>query len=513
MSSAATQANGEGWQVVGTYRMLIGGRWVDAASGKTFEDLNPTTGEVLAEVAEADAEDVGRAVATARAAFEDGPWGRMPGAERGRVLGRIADILERDGDAIARLESADNGRPIRETSAQARIIPRWYRYFAGWADKIEGETIPVEGPYLNYTVRVPLGVIGQITPWNHPLLIATKKIAPALAAGNTIVLKPSELAPLSVLEFGRICQEAGLPEGVLNIVPGFGQTAGRAICEHPDVAKIDFTGSTATGQAIARLASGTMKRLSCELGGKAPNIVFPDADLEAAVNGALFAGFIAQGQTCVQGARLFLHSAIYDEFLERLLDKAGRIRVGDPLQSDTQMGPQISRAQLEKIHRYVEIGRGEGAGLILGGTYPKDQALRQGFFYTPTVFGGVRNDMRIAQEEIFGPVVAAIRFADEVEAVREANAIPFGLGAGVWTRDVRRAHRVAESVRAGIVWINDYHRIDPASPWGGFKMSGFGRENGLEAIRHCTDVKSVWVSMHERPIEWYESGRGAQRLN
>ena len=496
-----------------TYQLLIGGRWVDAASGRTFEDLNPATAEVLAQVAEADAEDVRLAVAAARAAFDEGPWGRMSGGERGKILLRIADRLEAEANAIARLESQDNGRPIRETSAQAGIIPRWFRYFAGWADKIEGETIPVEGPYLNYTVRVPLGVIGQITPWNHPLLIATKKIAPALAAGNTIVLKPSELAPLSVLEFGRICLEAGLPDGVVNIVPGFGPTAGRAICEHPDVAKIDFTGSTATGQAIARLAAGTMKRVSCELGGKAPNIVFPDADLEAAVNGALFAGFIAQGQTCVQGARLFLHTAIHDAFLGRFLEKAGRIRVGDPLQPETQMGPQISRAQLDKIHRYVEIGRGEGAQVILGGRYPEEQALRQGFFYTPTVFKDVRNDMQIAQEEIFGPVVTVIRFGDEVEAVREANAIPFGLGAGIWTRDVARAHRVAQAIRAGIVWINDYHRIDPASPWGGFKMSGFGRENGLEAIRHCTEVKSVWVGMDDRPIQWYESGGESQRLN
>ena len=496
-----------------TYRLLIGGRWVDAASGKFFEDLNPATAEVLARVAEAEAEDVRLAVAAARAAFEEGPWGRMSGGERGKILLRIADRLEVEAGAIARLESQDNGRPIRETSAQAEIIPRWFRYFAGWADKIEGETIPVEGPYLNYTVRVPLGVIGQITPWNHPLLIATKKIAPALAAGNTIVLKPSELAPLSVLEFGRICLEAGLPEGVLNVVPGFGPTAGRAICEHPNVAKIDFTGSTATGQAIARLAAGTMKRVSCELGGKAPNIVFPDADLEAAVNGALFAGFIAQGQTCVQGARLFLHAAIHDVFLGRLLEKAGRIRVGDPLRRETQMGPQISRAQLEKIHRYVEIGQGEGANVVLGGRYPEERVLRQGFFYTPTVFENVRNDMRIAQEEIFGPVVAAIRFDDEAAAIREANAIPFGLGAGVWTRDVGRAHRVAHAIRAGIVWINDYHRIDRASPWGGLKMSGFGRENGLEAIRHCTEVKSVWVGMDDRPIQWYESGGGSQRLN
>jgi acyl-CoA reductase-like NAD-dependent aldehyde dehydrogenase len=496
-----------------TYQLLIGGRFVDAASGKTFDDLNPATGEVLAKVAEADTEDVHRAVAAARAAFEDGPWARMSGGERGKILVRIADLLEREAESIARLETQDNGRPIRETSAQSGIGPRWYRYFAGWADKIQGETIPVEGPYLNYTLRVPLGVVGQITPWNHPLLIATKKVAPALAAGNTIVLKPSELAPLSVLEFGRICQEAGLPDGVLNILPGFGPTAGRAICEHPDVAKLDLTGSTATGQAISRLAAQTLKRVSCELGGKAPNIVFDDADLEGAVNGSLFAGFIAQGQTCVQGARLFLHAKIHDAFLERFVAKASRIRVGDPLSLQTQMGPQISRPQLEKIHRYVQIGQAEGAKLVLGGHYPEEPGLRKGFFYTPTIFVGVESTMRIAQEEIFGPVVVVLRFADEAEAVREANAIPFGLGAAVWTRDVRRAHRVAQAIRAGIVWINDYHRIDPASPWGGFKMSGFGRENGLEAIRHYTEVKSIWVSLDDRPNRWYEAGEGGQRLN
>ncbi len=496
-----------------TYQLLIGGRWVDAAAGKSFDDLNPATGEVLAKVAEADREDVNRAVAAARAAFEEGPWARMSGGERGKILLRIADLLEREADAIARLESQDNGRPIRETAAQSRILPRWYRYFAGWADKIEGETIPVEGPYLNYTLRVPLGVAGQITPWNHPLLIATKKVAPALAAGNTIVLKPSELAPLTVLEFGRICQEAGLPEGVLNILPGFGPTAGQAICEHPDVAKIDLTGSTATGQAISRLSAQTLKRVSCELGGKAPNIVFPDADLEAAVCGALFAGFIAQGQTCIQGARLFVHTTIHDAFLERLVAKASRIRVGDPLKPETQMGPQISRPQLEKIHRYVEIGQAEGAKLVLGGHYPEEPILRRGFFYTPTIFAEARNRMRIAQEEIFGPVVLVLRFRDEAEAIREANAVPFGLGAAVWTRDVWRAHRVAQAIRAGVVWINDYHRIDPASPWGGFKQSGFGRENGLEAIRHYTEVKSVWVSLDERPNRWYDGDEAAQRLN
>ena len=493
-------------------QLLIGGRWVDAASGKTFDDLDPATGEVLAEVAEADAEDVKRAVAAARAAFEDGPWSRMSGAERGRIMVRIADLVEREAVATADLETRDNGRPIRETSAQSEIVSRWYRYFAGWADKIEGETIPVDGPYLNYTQRVPLGVIGQLTPWNHPLLIATKKIAPALATGNTMVVKPSELAPLSVLEFGRICLEAGLPEGVLNIVPGYGPTAGQALCEHPGVDKIDLTGSTATGQAVARLAAGTMKRVSAELGGKAANIVFPDADLDAAVAGALFAGFIAQGQTCIQGSRLLLHDSIHDAFLERFAARASQIRVGDPRSTGTQMGPQISRPQLDKIHGYVETGRTEGAEVVTGGRFPDDPALRGGFFYTPTVLAGVDNAMRVAQEEIFGPVVVVIRFRDEADAIRLANAVPFGLGSAVWTRNVHRAHRTAQALRSGIVWINDYHRTDPASPWGGFKMSGVGRENGQEAIRQYTEVKSIWVALDDRPNTWYEQG-GRPRLN
>ena len=494
-------------------QLLIGGRFVDAASGKTFDDIDPTTGEVLAQLADAGAEDVARAVAAARAAFEDGPWARMSGRERGRILLRIADLLDENAELIARLESQDNGRPIRETSAQSAIVSSWYRYFAGWADKIEGETIPVQGPYLNYTLRVPLGVCAQITPWNHPLLIATKKVAPALATGNTLVVKPSELAPLSVLELGRICQEAGLPDGVVNVLTGFGPTAGQPLCEHPDVAKIDLTGSTATGQAISRAAAATVKRVTCELGGKAPNIVFPDADLEAAAAGAQFAAFIGQGQTCVQGARLFVHESIHDAFMDRFLARARRMRVGNPLAPETQMGPQISRPQLEKIHRYVELGESEGARLVLGGRLPTEPALRRGFFYTPTVFDEVRNAMRIAQEEIFGPVVVVIPFRDEAEVVREANAVPFGLGAAVWTRDVRVAHRVAHGIRAGVVWVNDYHRIDPASPWGGFKMSGSGRENGLEAVRGYTDVKSVWVSLDDQPVRWYDDAAGTQRLN
>lgn len=496
-----------------TCQLLVHGHWVDAASGKTFDDVNPSTGEVLARVAEGDETDIDRAVAAARTAFDDGPWPRMSGDPRARILRRIADIVECEAERLARLESQDNGRPIRETRAQAAILPRWYRYFAGWADKIQGETIPVEGPYLTYTRRVPLGVIGQITPWNHPLLIATKKVAPALAAGNAIVLKPSELAPLSVLEFGRICQEAGLPDGVLNIVPGFGPTAGQALCEHPGVDKLDVTGSTATGQAVARLAARTLKRVACELGGKAANIVFADADLDAAVHGALFAGFIGQGQTCIQGGRLFVQADIHDEFLGRFAERASRIRVGNPLQPETQMGPLISCAQRDKVQGYVAIGQAEGARLVLGGHPPADPALASGFFYTPTVFAGVRSGMRIAQEEIFGPVVAVLRFTSEAEVICESNATPFGLGAAVWSRDVHRAHRVAHAMRAGVVWINDYHRIDPASPWGGFKLSGLGRENGLEAIRQYTDVQSIWVNLDGRPTRWYEPGEDGKRLN
>jgi acyl-CoA reductase-like NAD-dependent aldehyde dehydrogenase len=327
------------------------------------------------------------------------------------------------------------------------------------------------------------------------------------------VVKPSELAPLSVIEFGRICMEAGLPEGVLNIVPGFGAGAGRALCEHPEVAKIDLTGSTATGQAVTRLAAGTMKRVSCELGGKAANVVFPDADLDAAVGGALFAAFIGQGQTCIQGARLLLHADVHDAFLEKFVARARRMRVGDPRQPETHMGPQITRGALEKIHSYVEIGAAEGARVALGGRLPDDPALRRGFFYTPTLLAGVKGGMRVAQEEIFGPVVVAIPFGEEAEAIRVANSVPFGLGAAVWTKDVRTAHRVARGLRSGVVWVNDYHRIDPGSPWGGFKMSGTGRENGLEAVRQYTEVKSIWVSLDAKPIAWYDAGAGTARLN
>ena len=373
----------------------------------------------------------------------------------------------------------------------------------------------MEGPFLNYTLRVPLGVVGQITPWNHPLLIATKKIAPALAAGNTIVLKPSELAPLSVLEFGRICQEAGLPEGVLNIVPGFGPTAGRALCEHPDVAKIDVTGSTATGQAISRLAAGTMKRVSCELGGKAPNIVFarcrPGGGGE---RGALRRRSSARarpasredGSSCMRPSMMPSSSVFWT--------KASRIRVGDPLLARNPDGSAdlpIPARKDPSVRPDRESPRGRDS--FWAATIPEDPAFPRGFFYTPTIFDDVRNPMRIAQEEIFGPVVAVIRFDDEAEAIREANAIPFGLGAAVWTRDVGGPTGWRRRIRAGVIWLNDYHRIDPASPWGGFKMSGIGRENGLEAIRHCTEVKSIWVSLDDCPIQWYEGGGERQRLN
>ncbi len=492
--------------------MLIGPDWVDSSSGETFEDLDPATGEVLASVPDAGSEDVDRAVAAAREALEG--WSRGTGAQRGRLMARLAHRLEAEQDRISLLESSDNGRPRRETASQARIVARWYRYFGGLADKLEGATIPVEGPYLNYTRRVPVGVCGAITPWNHPMVIATKKLAPALACGNTVVLKPSELAPLSVLELGRIALEAGFPPGVLNIVTG-GADAGRALSVHPGVDRLDVTGSTATGVAVARDAAATMKRLGFELGGKAANIVFADADLERAVRGAMFAGYIAQGQSCVAGSRVLVERSVAERFAERMSAGAGRIAVGDPLDEGTQMGPLITPRAAERVRSDVSGAVEEGARLLAGGGTPGGlpSRLSPDGFLEPTFLWIDDPGIRAAQEETFGPVVALIPFDDEAMAVEIANDVPFGLGAAVWTSDVSRAHRVADALRAGIVWINDYHRIDPASPWGGFGLSGYGRENGLDAIREYTELKSTWVPLEEHPIDWYESDEFELRLN
>jgi aldehyde dehydrogenase (NAD+) len=496
---------------VRTEGMLIGSDWTGAASGATFKDRDPATGGVLATLPDAREEDVDRAV---RAAREAAPvWAAMSGAERGRLIMRLADALDAEKGHIGRLESADNGRPWRETASQASIVARWYRYFAGLADKIEGDNIPVEGPYLNYTRRVPVGVCGSITPWNHPLLIASKKIAPALACGNTVVVKPSELAPLSVLELGRLVLEVGFPPGVLNVLAGQ-REAGEAVTVHPDVNRIDVTGSTPTGVAVAKGAASTLKRLGFELGGKAANVVFGDADLERTAQGAVFAGYIAQGQSCVAGARVLVERGLAPEFARAMAEGVQAIRVGDPLAEETQMGPLITPEAAARVREYISGAIDQGAEPLAGGEDPIEVSppLAGEGFCAPTLLWTDDPTIRAAREEIFGPVVTLTPFDTEAQAVEIANSVPFGLGAAVWTRDVSRAHRVADALRAGITWINDYHRIDPASPWGGFGLSGYGRENGWEAVRMFTEVKSVWVPLEERPMNWYESS-GPQRLN
>jgi acyl-CoA reductase-like NAD-dependent aldehyde dehydrogenase len=493
--------------------LLIGGEEVAALSGETIEDRDPSTGGLLAQIPNAGAADVERAVAAARAALPG--WAGTSGAARGRVLCAIADALEADAERIASLECSDNGRPHGETASQSVIVARWFRYFGGMADKVEGATIPVEGPYLNYTKRVPVGVCGAITPWNHPMLIATKKIAPALAMGNTVVVKPSELAPLSVLELGRLALRAGLPPGVLNIVLG-GREAGEALSTSAGVDRIDVTGSTPTGIAVARAAAGTLKRVGFELGGKAANIVFADADLERAVRGAAFSAFIAQGQSCVSGARLLVQRDIAESFAQALAERVAAIRLGDPLDRDTQIGPVITPASATRIRAVIEGAQADGAVTLTGGPEAPEvpDGLSPDGFVRPTVLWTADPSIRAAQEEIFGPVVTVIPFDTEEDAVAIANSVPFGLGAAVWTSDVSRAHRMADRLVAGITWINDYHRIDPASPWGGFRLSGYGRENGWAAVEEYTAVKSVWVPLEPQEMDWYDTDRSeSRRLN
>jgi len=486
------------------YKLFIDGKWVDAESGKTFESPNPATGVTHAEVAEADKADVDKAVAAARRALE-GKWSKMSARDRGRLMYKLAQLIESKTKELAALETADNGKPIKEsTYIDLPGVAENFEYFAGWATKIEGETIPVPGNMFNYTLREPVGVCGQIIPWNFPLLMAAWKLAPALAAGNTIVLKPAEQTPVTAMELGKLIQEAGFPDGVVNIIPGFGETAGAALASHKGIDKIAFTGSTEVGKIIARAAAENLTKVSLELGGKAPNIVFADADIEQAVSGAMMGIFFNQGQVCCAGSRVFLDERIKDEFLERFKEKAGRIKVGDPMDSATQMGPQVSAEQLSRIKGYVDIARGEGATVLSGGGSPELEGdFKNGYFFQPTIFGEVQNTMRVAREEIFGPVASVITFKDEDDLIRQANDTIYGLSAGIWTRDIVRAHRFAKEVKAGVIWINTFNMMNAASPFGGYKQSGYGREMGKHALEMYTQVKSVWVDLSGKPIGWF----------
>jgi aldehyde dehydrogenase (NAD+) len=474
---------------------LINGEWCDSASGETFTTINPATGDVLAQVAAGDQEDINRAVQAARQALE-GPWKKASARDRSKLLFKLAELVEKNLEELAMLEVMDNGKPLNETrNADVPLTAETFRYYGGWADKMYGDVIPVDnkmGDFFCYTTVEPVGVCGQIIPWNFPMLMAAWKWGPALACGNTIVLKPAEQTPLSALRLGELAMESGFPPGVINIVNGFGETAGDALVKHPSVDKIGFTGEYKTAQIIMKNAADTLKRTSFELGGKSPNVVFADADMDQAVNGAMAGIFFNQGEVCCAGSRLFLEEAVHDEFVEKFKKKAESRQVGDPFDPNTQQGAQVSEEQFNKVMSYIELGKKE-ANCVSGGERVGDR----GFFVKPTIFTGVKNDMRIAQEEIFGPVVSVLPFKNVEEVVEQSNATYYGLAAAVWTRDVAKAHRLASAIRAGTVWVNCYNTFDPGAPFGGFKFSGHGRENGKAALDLYHETKTVWVNISE----------------
>ena len=477
------------------YQLYIDNRQADAASGQWFESYNPYTGEPWAQIAQGNADDVDRAVRAAHRAFTEGPWPQLTASQRGLLLHRLGDLIARDAKKLAAMEVRDNGKLLAEMQGQLNYIPQWYYYFGGLADKIQGAVIPLDKKgYFNFTRHEPLGVVGVITPWNSPLLLTAWKLAPALAAGCTAVLKPSEFTSTSTLEFVKLIEEAGFPSGVVNVVTGFGKEVGTPLVEHPLVKKIAFTGSDTTGRAINELAAKSFKHVSLELGGKSPNIVFADAKLEDAVNGAVAGIFAATGQTCIAGSRLLLQENIHDEFVDKLLALAKTARMGDPMSLDTQIGPVTTQPQYKKVLGYIDIARQEGAQLLMGGGPATRPECGNGWFVEPTIFGGVDNKMRIAQEEVFGPVLSVIKFKDEEDAVGIANDVRFGLGSGVWTGDIGRAIRMSERIQAGTVWVNTYRAVSYLSPFGGYKDSGLGRENGIDAIRNYLQVKSVWIN-------------------
>ncbi|HXN18876.1 MAG TPA: aldehyde dehydrogenase family protein [Candidatus Binatus sp.] len=479
-----------------TGKLLINGKWVDAASGKTFATYNPATGEVLANVAAGDKEDIDRAVRAARAAFETGPWSKISPSERGRLLWKLADLLEKHTEEFAQLESLDNGKPLKVArAADVPLAVDHFRYYAGWATKIEGNTISLglakQGKFHAYTVREPVGVAGQIIPWNFPLLMAAWKLAPALSVGCTVILKPAEQTPLTALRLGELIMEAGFPEGVVNIVPGFGETAGAALAAHPDVDKIAFTGSTEVGKLIIHAAAGNLKKVSLELGGKSPNIILDDADIEAAIPGAASAIFFNQGQTCCAGSRLFVDKKIFDKVVDGVAQNASKIRIGQGFDPDVDMGPLVSEEQFNKVCGYLESGKQEGAKAVTGGS----RAGNRGYFVQPTVLINTTDTMKVVQEEIFGPVLTAIPFSDINEIAAKANNTEYGLAAGIWTRDIKKAHALASKLRAGTVWINCYNVFDASLPFGGYKQSGWGREMGHEVLKNYTEVKSVCAAL------------------
>jgi aldehyde dehydrogenase (NAD+) len=474
-------------------QLLINGDWKKAVSGQTFPTYNPGNAELITNVQEGNADDIDLAVKAARKAFDQGPWRRMSARDKGKLLRKVAQLMADHFEEFVYLETLDKGKPITESrNVDVPISIETFEYFAGMADKISGDTLPVRGNFLNYTTREPVGVVGQIIPWNFPLLMAAWKIAPALACGNTVVLKPAEQTPLSALLLGELCMEAGIPEGVVNVVPGYGPTAGEALVVHPEVDKIAFTGSTEVGKLIMEKAARTLKRVTLELGGKSPNIVFADAEIDESVSGALTGIYFNQGECCSAGSRFFPERPSSGEFLELLVGRSKGRKVGDPFDESTEMGAQVSQEQLDRILDYIEIGKQQGAQLACGGNRLE---INNGYFVEPTVFRDVDNKSRISQEEIFGPVVCAIPFDTIDEVIEEGNRTSYGLAAAVWTKDVKKAHQLARDLRAGTVWINTYHNIDVGSPWGGFKESGIGREMGPYNVEHYTEIKSVWIAL------------------
>src|ERR1039457_7612408 len=478
---------------VSATKLLINNRWVPSESGKTFATVNPSTGEEICQIAEADAADVDKAVNAARRAFEHGVWRKIPASERGRLLYRLADLIEKNADELAALESLDNGKPVSIAKAvDVAATVGCFRYFAGWSDKVHGKTIPVDGDFFCYTRHEPVGVVGQIIPWNFPMLMLAWKLAPALATGNTVVMKPAEQTPLSALRIGELIVEAGFPEGVVNLLPGYGPTAGAAIAHHMDVDKVAFTGSTEVGHLIMEAsAHSNLKRVTLELGGKSPNIVFADADMDQAIEGSHFALFFNQGQCCCAGSRLFVEDKCYDEFVQRSVDRAKRRTVGDPFDAKTEQGPQVDDAQFDKVMSYIESGKKEGAQLLCGGGRVGDR----GYFIEPTVFAGVRDEMSVAREEIFGPVMSIIPFDGVDEVIERGNKTMYGLAAAVWTKDIGKATAIANGLRAGTVWVNCYDVFDAAAPFGGFKQSGMGRELGEYGLQQYSEVKTVTMAL------------------